>query len=409
MTIVLVLLLILLLLCTAICSAAETALFSLSPLTIKSYKASNNPRLVLIARLMDHPRDILVTVMMLIILSSILVQNTVSSLFSGFGHWGFKIGLPLLLTLIFGEVLPKSYAMPNNGAVAYWVAPWIDRAARFFTPIRILMIRITTWFTRFFSLFFRKEKEISPDEFRHVLKSSEVTGVLLAQESNLISGLLDLHNSLCVERMRPRDEVLFYDIHEPLTSLIHLFVDLEITRIPVCDGNLDHLLGVLSTQAFFFHQENIKTPADLIPILKKPYYVPEKTIGSTLLVNLRERKEDLAIVVDEYGSISGLIAQEDLIEAVVGEIADRRDAMNLYTRSSEDVIIASGKLGLSTFRDIFGIPLKSSEHVVTLGGWLIEQLGDIPVTGSKYANDQFFFYILAADPNRIRRIYIRKL
>ena len=114
-------------------------------------------------------------------------------------------------------------------------------------------------------------------------------------------------------------------------------------------------------------------------------------------------------MVDEYGSISGLITQEDLIEKVVGEIADFRDAKSLYTRSGENVIIASGKLELSQFAEIFGIELFSKENVVTLGGWLIEQLGTIPQTGTKYATDQFLFYVLAADPNRIRRIYVRKL
>jgi CBS domain containing-hemolysin-like protein len=124
---------------------------------------------------------------------------------------------------------------------------------------------------------------------------------------------------------------------------------------------------------------------------------------------MRERGESLAIVVDEYGSISGLISQEDLIEAMVGEISDRRDAKSRYTRSTDDVIIASGKLELSEFREIFGIPLKTHENILTLGGWLIEQLGDIPTPGTKYANDQFLFYILAADPNRIRRVYVRRL
>ena len=98
-----------------------------------------------------------------------------------------------------------------------------------------------------------------------------------------------------------------------------------------------------------------------------------------------------------------------MVEVVVGEITDRRDSKSLYTRSSEDVIIASGKLELSEFKEIFGIPLKSRENIVTLGGWLIEQLGDIPAMGAKYATDQFLFYVLAADPNRIRRIYVRRL
>jgi magnesium and cobalt exporter, CNNM family len=409
MTALLIAFLILLLFSSAYFSAAETALFSLSPLTLRSYKGRGDPRLSLIAKMMSRPRDILVTILMLNVLANLLVQNTVSSLFNAFPSWLLKVGVPLALTLIFGEVLPKSVAMTNNAAVAYRTAPFISSATRILRPIRNPLTKATGWISRVLFFFFRKEKEISADELRHVLKTSQETGILLPQEVRLMSGTLDLQHSTVKERMRPREEILFYSIDEPLEKLKHLFVDLETTRVPVCEENLDHLLGILSTKRFFFHQNNILSPSDLIPILKKPYYVPESTRCWTLLSNMRERGESLAIVVDEYGAVSGLISQEDLSEAMVGEISDRRDAKSRYTRSTDDVIIASGKLELSEFREIFGIPLKTHENILTLGGWLIEQLGDIPTPGTKYANDQFLFYILAADPNRIRRVYVRRL
>ncbi len=409
MTALLIALLILLLFSSAYFSAAETALFSLSPMTLRSYKGRGDPRLTLIAKMMSRARDILVTILMLNVLANLLVQNTVSSLFNAFPSWLLKVGVPLALTLIFGEVLPKSVAMTNNAKVAYRTAPFIASATRILKPIRNPLTKATGWISRVLFFFFRKEKEISADELRHVLKTSQETGILLPQEVRLMSGTLDLQHSTVKERMRPREEILFYSLDEPLEKLKYLFVDLETTRIPVCEENLDHLLGILSTKRFFFHQNKIASPHDLLPILKKPYYVPEATRCWTLLSNMRERGESLAIVVDEYGSISGLISQEDLIEAMVGEISDRRDAKSRYTRSTDDVIIASGKLELSEFREIFGIPLKTHENILTLGGWLIEQLGDIPTPGTKYANDQFLFYILAADPNRIRRVYVRRL
>ncbi len=363
----------------------------------------------MIAGLLERPRELLVTILMLNIIVNIMIQNTVSSLFDPTAGWGWKVGFPLAITLIFGEILPKSLALPNNTRIAYKAAPWVGWAARVLKPIREPLTRATGWISRALFFFLKEEKEISADELRHVLKTSEETGVLLPQECDLIGGMLDLQNSLVKERMRPREEILSYDIQEPLSQLTHLFVDLETTRVPIYDGDLEKLLGILSTRRFFFHRDQIKKSADLLAILKKPYFVPETTKAWTLLRNLRERGESLAMVVDEYGSISGLITQEDLIEAVVGEITDRRDPKSLYTRSSEDVIIASGKLELSEFKEIFGIPLKSKENIVTLGGWLIEQLGEIPLTGTNYANDQFLFYVLAAEPNRIRRIYVRRL
>jgi CBS domain containing-hemolysin-like protein len=404
-----ILFLIVLILLSAALSGSETALFSLSPLTVKSYRNAPNARLALIGRLMERPRDVLVTILMLNILANVLIQNTVSTIFDPFPIWALKVGVPLLLTLIFGELLPKSLALPNHSRIAYRVAPWIQAAAWLLRPIREPLTAATSFISRFLFSFLREEKEISADELRHVLKTSEEMGVLMPIEAELIGGTLDLQNTIAREHMRPREEILSYDIQEPLSQLMHLFLDMETTRIPVYDGDLENLKGILSARQYFFHRDQIKTPADLLPILKKPYYVPESTKGWTLLRNMRERGVNLAIVVDEYGSISGLIAQEDLVEAVIGEIVDRRDAKSLFTRSSEDVIIASGKLELSEFKELFGIPLKSKEGIVTLGGWLIEQLGDIPTTGTKYATDHFLFYVLAAEPNRIRRIYVRRL
>lgn len=402
---------------SAFLSGSETSLFSLSPLTIKSYRNAPDTRLSLIGRLMERPRDVLVTILMLNILANVLIQNTVSTIFDvpadesllSTSSWLYKILVPLLLTLIFGEVLPKSIALPNHTQVAYRVAPIINVAAIIFRPIREPLTKATSWISRFLFSFLREEKEISPDELRHVLKTSQECGILMPIESELIGGALDLQNSLVKEHMRPREEILFYDLEKPLSTLLSLFVDQETTRIPVCDDGLENLKGILTARRFFFQQEQIKKPTDLIPVLKKPYYVPESMRAWVLLRNLRNRGESLAIVVDEYGSISGLITQEDLIEAVVGEIVDRRDAESLYTRSSEDVIIASSKLELSEFKDIFGIALKSEENIVTLGGWLIDQLGEIPAVGTKYATDEFLFYVLAAEPHRVKRIYVRRL
>ncbi|MBX7065991.1 MAG: hemolysin family protein [Parachlamydiales bacterium] len=401
--------LVLLILLSAWLSGSETALFSLSPLTIKSYRNATDLRLNLISRLMENPRQVLVTILILNILANILIQNTVSTIFDAYQSWVLKVGVPLALTLIFGEVLPKSIALPNHTAIAYRVAPWIQGASKVLGVIRGPLTKMTGAISRVLFFFLRKEPEISADELRHVLKTSEERGILLPIESDLIGGTLDLQHSHVKEHMRPREEVLYYDIQEPISVLIELFIDKEISRIPICDGDLENLRGILSAKQYFFHKNQISAGKDLLPILRKPYYLPEATRSWTALRNLRERGINLAMVVDEYGSISGLITQEDLVEAVIGEIIDARDAKSLYTRSSDDVIIASGKMELSEFRELFDVDLKSDGNIVTLGGWLIEQLGDIPVTGTKYATDDFLFYVLSAEPNRIRRIYVRRL
>lgn len=409
MTFLFIFFLLLALLFSGFLSASETALFSLSPLSLRSYRNSKDLRLALIAHLMERPREILVTLLILNVFSNLLVQNIVSDLFGMQSSWILKVGCPLLLTLFIGEVLPKSVALPNNASVAYHVAPFISKVARILKPIRNPLTDVTSWISRIVFFFLREEKKTSLEELAHLLDVSQQSGILGAQEVHLIRGALNLQSALVKEKMRPREEILFYKLSDPLTHLARFFIDYEISRLPICEGSLENLKGILLIQDFFFHQQQITDTQTLLTFLKKPYFVPETTKAWTLLKHLREKQEDLAMVVDEYGSVAGLITQEDLIEAVIGEIKDRRDEPQLYIRSSEDVIIASGKLELSEFKSIFGISLESKQNAVTLGGWLIEQFQDIPVSGTKYATDQFIFYILAADPNRIVKVYVRKI
>jgi CBS domain containing-hemolysin-like protein len=143
--------------------------------------------------------------------------------------------------------------------------------------------------------------------------------------------------------------------------------------------------------------------------LEKPFYVPDNTDGRTLLHRFNEEDQQLAIVVNEYGSTSGLITREDLIEVVIGEIADSRDEKKLYTQASDKEIIASGKLELDDFNDLFNSRFESETNRVTIGGWLTEKLGEIPKNGTKVELEGYLFHVLSAEPNRIKRLYIRKL
>lgn len=272
----LVLLLIFLIFLSAFFSASETALFSLSVTKVKILKQEGGKNKTLVAALLASPRDLLITIIMLNIVANILVQNVVSSLFGEYSAWLLNVGVPLALTLVFGEVIPKSLALANNEAVAIWVAPVMYRAQRLLLPVRRVMTSITNVTSRFMFFFLRKEKEISVDELLHALKTSRQYGVLIEEEAELISGYLQLEESSVKVLMRPREEVLFFDISDPLNELIHLFVDQECSRIPICRGGLDHVLGIMSSRLFFMHRSELKTANDLLSFLQKPFFVPSR-------------------------------------------------------------------------------------------------------------------------------------
>lgn len=394
---------------SAFFSGSETALFSLSNAKIKAYAFDHDRRKQLIAHLLKRPQDLLVTIFMLNTLVNILLQNVASNMFGSLANWGLKVGVPLVITLILGEMIPKSICMQHNLRVSYLAAPLVAFFQSLLTPARKMIVHVTAPISRILFFFLKKEENISREELLHVLKTSEELEVLHQEEVNLVCGYLNLQDALVKELMRPRQEVLFYNCEEPLSKLAHLMVDQQCSRIPVCQGSLENVLGVISATDYFIHAENIKDSQDLQPYLSRPFFTPENTLARVTLRRLEEQNQHLSLVVDEYGSISGLIAREDILEVVIGQIKDLRDQKPLYTRQSKHEIIAAGQLEIDEFNEIFNSHIQSQHNMVTIGGWLTEQLGDLPRNGTKLKTADFFFHVLAVDNNRIKRIYIRKL
>lgn len=409
MTTVLIIFLVLLILGSAFFSASETALFSLSQMKLQAFAKSQNRKKQLASKLLSSPKDLLITLIIIYVILNIFVQNVVSNIFGTFSGWALNVGVPLALTLTFGEFIPKSIGIANNERLAPNVSQFLNAASRLLYPLRYVMIRVTNVLSRFLFFFLKEEEEISSDELQHVLRTSRKTGVLAEDEAELMRGYLKLQDSTAKEFLRPREEVLYFELEEPISRLIHLFVDQECTRIPICDKAIDNVVGIMTSGQFFLHRETLHEGKDILPLLLKPFFVPESTYAEHLLQQMYEKRESLAIVVDEYGAFSGLLSLEDLVEAVVGEIFDRRDEKARYTRSGDDVIIASGKLELMELEEIFDVPFKSENHMVTIGGWLTERIGEIPKSGHKYAYKNLLFHVLSSDHKRVRRIYIRKV
>lgn len=408
-TFVLILAILLCTLCAAFSSCAEIALFSLSSTTLRTFSRSGEPKEQRIAALLKTPRELFVTLFTLNITASILLQNSASSLFDIHAGWLAKVGVSLGMVILFGELFPKYIALQNNQTIAKAVVPIIDVLFFLLTPLQKLLIRLTAPLSRIMFFFLRKDPPIGREELQHVLETSHTSGVLHVDEMKLVSGYLDLQERLVKEVMRPREEILTYDIKTPLEQLTYLFVQRQCTRIPVFDADPQHIIGIITATRYFVQRSGIHSPQDLIPFLSPPFFVPESTPVRKLLSQFNQRQEEVALAVDEYGQVVGLIAYEDLTELVTGEIVDQRDPPTRYTRSGEDVIIASGKLDLNELNNLFGIHLESRTHMQTVGGWLTEQLGDLPKNGTQYEAEGLFFQVLAADPKRVRRLYIRRL
>ncbi|MDN3504269.1 MAG: hemolysin family protein [Rhabdochlamydiaceae bacterium] len=409
LTIILSILLACFILGSSFLSATETALFSLPQFQIRAFARAKNKNRNLVSALLTHPRKLLVTILILNISMNILVQNSVSAIFDGFPGWTVSVFLPLILTLIFGELIPKAIAISNNTKIATAVAPVIFFLQWILRPLRNAVLWLTDHISSFLFFFLKKEKEISVSEIIHALKTSRDYGVLSSEEAKLMRGYLGLEELIVKELMSPRNDMIYFDLSNSFQELLSLFVDKECTRIPVCEGGKENIIGVIDSKDMFLHQKEITDVQQLKKYLQKPYYIPESMPAKLLFNQFNTMHWHFAVVVDEYGSVSGIVTKEDLIEMVVGQIDDKRDSSTSYTRSGSDVMIANGKLELSEFEAIFDIPLVSECNMATLGGWLTEKMGDIPKTGEKYITQQFLFHILSSTPSHIESIYVRKL
>lgn len=390
-------------------SASESALFSLPSSKVKTFKQDSDNKKKLVAQLLKHPQDLLTTLIIINIFINVLVQNVVASIFGEVSGWFVNVVVPLVIILIFGEIVPKSLGLAHNEVIAVKVAPLLSKAQVLLAFIRKLLKGVASNVSRVIFGFLKKEENISVDELKYALDSSKKSGVLSSDEADIAEGYLTLQQAQVKDVMRPRDEVLFYNIETPLEELVKLFVHEECTRVPCCKGHLDQFLGVITSDVFFIHKNQIHTQGALEPFYVKPLFAPESMRAEDLLNRMYEKKESFALVVDEYGAITGLITLEDMVEIVIGEISDRKDQKTRYTKASEDSIIASGKLELVEFESIFDIPLVSHHHMVTLGGWLTEMMGDIPKVGAKFETAELSFQVIASDEKRVKRIYIRKL
>ncbi|MDB2614004.1 hemolysin family protein [Chlamydiales bacterium] len=406
--IVSLLIILFLLVMSAFCSSSETALFSLPGTKVRAYLHSKDNKKKLIGTLLKSPQDLLVTIFILNTIVNVLLQNAVSSFVGVEGGWFLKVVVPFLLLLFFGEIFPKQYGLEKNSVFSEWVAPKVYFFQRLLGPIRRIAVVFTGYLSRILFFFLKKGDDISSDELSYVLKTSQEVGVLHPDEAELASGYLELQNSQVKEIMRPKEEILAYNLSEPITKLMYLLVDQECSKIPVYQGDLDHVVGIINASHYFLHRDSIQEGKDLIPFLEAPFYFPETAPAKNLFKEFENQNQVFSLVVNEYGVISGLITKEDLIEIVIGAITDRRDDTIYFTRVNQTTIIAKGQMELEDLEEIFSVKLREMGGVMTLGGWLVEIFGDIPKNGMTLDEGGLHFQILASDPNRVKKVFIQK-
>jgi gliding motility-associated protein GldE len=344
--------------CSAMVSAAEVALFSLTQQDLNTLSEEDSSKANLISKLLQRPKKLLATILVannfshigVVIVFSFVGNNIFSAIESPILKFVVEVILITFLILLFGEVLPKIYASRNNIQFSKFVANPLSILDKLLSPISFPMRAISVYLHEKLG---RQKSNISVDQLSQALglTSTEDT---TSEEQKILEGIVSFGNTDTKQVMSPRIDIFALEMEETFAEIYEKIVDKGYSRIPVYKDSIDHIEGVLFVKDLIPHIN--KKEFDWIKLIREPFFVPENKKLDDLLKEFQSKKSHLAIVVDEYGGTSGLVSLEDIIEEIVGDISDEFDDENLnFSQIDDKNFLFEGKINLKDFYRIVDV------------------------------------------------------
>jgi len=393
---------------SAFFSGSETALFSLSRLRVKQMATGPTSARRLVAKMLSNPHRLLATIllgnMLVNVASSSLGENISSDIFSG-GTALFVAVLGMtILILLFGEIMPKIIAVQRPEQIAPLVVIPLNLFSMVISPARRSLRWITDLFVGAVTHKPIPSQGVTEEELKTALDIGYSEGAVHLLERDLIEKVISFGDKRVEQVMTPRMRMVSIAANVPVDKALRLLKRRGYSRIPVYEGNEDNVIGVLHIKDFLGRpsQESLRD------YLRPVYVVPEtKKIGE-LFRDFKSKRQHFAVAVDEYGVVSGLVTLDDLLEEIVGKIADKKQkAWGAYKRVSPDRIEVDATVELEDFNQ----QMKTSivdDQAQSIGGYVINQLGRIPNANEEVRIGNLEFEILEAEPRRIVRMRITK-
>ena len=408
-------LLIILLIFSGIISGSEVAFFSLTRNQLVSENKKDQSRLDKIIKLLDKPKRLLATILIannfiniaIVLLFASLEGLYLSDIENPIIVLIIQVGLITFLIFFFGDILPEIYAIRNVLKFSLFMARpifFMDRYLLFF--ITIPMSRLTGFME---SKLDHRHNQFSVDKLSQAfdLTSDDETTV---DEQKILKGIVSFGNIETRQIMCPRIDVFAIDNKTKINKIIPLILEKGFSRVPVYEESLDQIKGILYIKDLLPHIN--KKEFDWIKIIKPPFYVTENKKLDDLLMEFKQKKIHLAVVVDEYGGTSGIITLEDVIEEIVGDISDEFDDDNLnYSKLDERTFIFDAKISMNDFYKVIGLddPKEFEETKAdseSLAGFLLEVAKEFPERGQQIIFDKYKFIIESADKKGIKAVKI---
>jgi putative hemolysin len=370
---------------SALLNGAEAAYFSLGRLRLRHLAESEEASEAL-APLISRPHELLVTLLVGITLIDIGASSLAAFVAERlFGGWGLAvaIGTMIFLITVFTEVLPMTLALESPRRFAAWVSHPVAWLSVALAPVRVLLGGLTRVTLKALGASEQREPLLTTEELRTLVDAGERAGVVERDEREMIHRALELEDIPVRAVMVPRPDMFCLELSTPPQKILESLRENLHSRVPVYAGSIDQIVGILYTRDLLPHVRGIPPDFDLRAHLHPPYFVPESKRAHALLKEFQAKKLHMAIVVDEYGSTSGLVTLEDVLEELVGEIADEFDVEErLIQPLDARTFRVSGKLPIDELNAALGFAL-SSEAYDTVAGWVLDLFGRIPHRGER--------------------------
>jgi len=406
--------LIILLISSALISGTEVAFFSISQVDIDELSAKNEKDTVV--KLLQKPKKLLATILItnnfiniLIVLlfaslGAELLKDFDDSIFGIHVRFLIEVVLVTFLILLFGEVLPKVYASRKAVRFASFMSKPVQVLNLLLTPLSAPLINLTNVVERSLG---NKTNIFSVETLSQALELTS-KGATTKDEQKILEGIVSFGNTETVQIMKPRIDIFALSDTETYEAVLDKILKNGYSRNPVYHENIDTIIGVLYAKDLLAHlnKETFKWQR----LLREPLFVPENKKLDDLLAEFQEKKNHLAIVVDEYGGTSGLVTLEDVIEEIVGDINDEFDEDDLsYSKIDEHNYIFEGKTTIKDFCKVLGdedqalFEAEKGESE-TLAGFILEISGKFPKRGDQINFKKYTFTIEALDNKRIKQV-----
>lgn len=413
------LLILFLILISAFFSAAETGLTAISRARIYKLEKEGNRRAKMVHKLRDNKELLIGTVLLGNNLMNIAASAIATSVFIDIWGEHALVYVTLIMTalvLIFGEVMPKTYAINNPERTALFVAPVFMWLIKILSPVTYAVQWINDAVWRLFGKSGQSHSALvsASDALRGTIELQHRDGEIVKMEKDMLGGILDLAETGVGEVMVHRKNMVTIDIDLPIREIIQTVIDSEHSRLPFWQEEQDNIIGILHSRNLMrllneFAIDNI-TQEMIVALLSKPWYIPDSTTLRIQLIEFRRLRHHFALVVDEYGALMGMVTLEDILEEIVGEIEDEHDEPDSGEIKSDgsDGYIMDGTL---TIRDLnrhldWDLP---DENATTMAGLLLHELRIIPDAGQQFTLYKRRFTVLEKSGNQITRIHVQPL